>query len=308
MSYKKGTNHIFLYHAYALGAGGWVKGKGREYTALPSIAPAVLSITGGYGSSVAHNVDVKVPGRRPFGENGPSDFYMHVGHAFTEVSGIDDYDEDPIGVYKTRVRSVLDDFRINDTIYIEHAEAVLVSTHKKPKADGSVPEATIHVGNSNMSGVHVDGKPVEPIKDPTIDDEPTYGGLSKRIGAYHRQKAEALAVPAGKGGTSPDAWAQALCDRNDLNGPQKGMPDYASDMAAWHTHGHVRLSVFSGLEAPGLDAYHTSIDVRGFGRIFFGEVFASHGTKQVTMVRIDLGCDNCGGVGGGGGSTNGTPP
>jgi hypothetical protein len=83
------------------------------------------------------------------------------------------------------------------------------------------------------------------------------------------------------------------------------MPDYVRDLAAIKSATHLRYSLFKGVDAPGLDAYKTSIQVPGFGRIFLGEIFASRGMKQLNMIRINLGCDTCGDLTGGGGSTNG---
>ena len=305
MSYES-TNHTFLYHAYALALGGWVRDKDHNFLPIKSIASSVLSITGGYGSSSVHDLNIGLQRKYPFGEGGPGDFNIYVGHAYTEVRGVEDTEDQP-RVYKTTVRSVLDDVRINDVFSVEHAEAILMSTHERPDPDGNAPEGKVVVGESNMSGVRVDGKRAKLTKRGYVDNEPTFGGLQAAI--KDRQKELAM---AGKGGDA-DSWLDDLSDWNDPEAVPKDKDlQYAYDIAKMNrkTERNLRFSVFKRIELPeipGVKTFNTSVFIEGFGRIFFGEVIASHGMKQVTMFRMDLGCDNCGGVGGSGGSTNGGP-
>lgn len=305
MSYTP-IDHVFLYHAYALALGGWLKRDGR-ITPIDNVAPSSLSVIGGYGSAAAYNVNFAATTESPVGDGGPKSLYIHVGHAYTEVRGVEDESENPLGLYKTTVRSVIDDFRINDVVSIEHAEAVLVSRHEKPDKNGNKPEGKVHVGQSNMSGLSVDGKHVDLQKHDLIDDEPTYGAMRDQVDAY--LNSTATPAPAGAAATTAIApslqWAAQLCDCADLRGPAPGMPDYVRDLAAIKSATHLRYSLFKGVDAPGLDAYKSSIQVPGFGRIFLGEIFASRGMKQLNMIRINLGCDTCGDLTGGGGSTNG---
>ena len=295
MSYKE-TNHVFLYHAYALAAGGWVRRQGSgEYEALESIAPAVLSIAGGFSSSVRYNVNCAPLRRNPFGNTGPSEFFVHVGHAYTEIRGRQQDDQNAYNEYVTTVRSVLDDFRINDVVHVEHAETIVESRHAVP-GNGQPPgEGRVFAGRSNADGVTVAGQRIDLVKYGDVDDEPTYGGMRETMAA-------------GRPGTLIGDLAQS-------NGvAAKNAPKYVKDLCG-NSANALRYSLFksiSGFPAyePGYDddthCYGAAIHVKGFGRIYFGEVFASHGMKQVTMLRFDLGCDECGGYGGSGGSTNGT--
>jgi hypothetical protein len=290
MTYQGPRDHIFLYHAYALALGGWMKDKNGNLTTIDSVAPSVLSITGGFGSASVHNLNCGTRAKFPFGDSGPEGFSVYVGHAYTEVRGVEGDDENnPFGFYKTTVRSVLDNVRMNDVFEVEHAEAILMSTHDKPGRDGSVEEGKVVVGDSNMSGVRVAGQRVGLEKRDGIDRVPSYGALQQL-------------------GTANIA---SLCDWNDPNAIP-GAPPYAVDFATINqkSQNHLRFSVFKDVDfpsTPGARAFKTSIEVDGFGRIFLGEVMASHGMKQVTMFRIDLGCDNCGGAGGSDGTTNGSP-
>ncbi|HKS25350.1 MAG TPA: hypothetical protein VJZ76_21345 [Thermoanaerobaculia bacterium] len=291
---------MFLYHAYALALGGWVQDK--EQHILPiHVAPSVLPFTGGYGSNSAENVNLGFPLKFPFGTQGPADFHIYIGRAYTEVSGVDVDDENPFGIYKTTARSILDDVRINDVFSVQHAEAILTSTHEKPSARNPNPEGRVVVGDSDMFGVRVSGKDVGLAKRDYVDREPTFTRMQQLM----------TPAPVGAGGGG-GGWIDELLDWQDPAAVPPDAPDfdYARDIATMNqrTDRKVRYSIFQRLgDVPGLKTFRSSIYVPDFGRIFLGEVIASHGTKQVTMFRIDLGCDNCGGVGGSGGSTNGGP-
>jgi hypothetical protein len=314
MTYAGPIHNVFLYHAHALALGGWVRDKKGQYTALPSVAPSVLSITGGFCSASEKRINFRVPGRYTFGEDGPKDFYLYIGHAYTEVRGVgSDKEDDAFGTYHTTVRSVLDDVFINDEFHVEHAEAILSSKHLKPgKSDDDPEEARIMVGRSNMAGVHVKGAPVTLQRHRLdVDQEPTFNGLHKRLAAHERELAT-----AGKGGTDGDALIKDLCDWSDPAAVPNDAPAYVHDLAGMNQRAksHIRYSLFKSAAVPAgtpdVTAFNSSLEVKGFGRVFLGEVMVSHGTKQLTMFRLNLGCDNCGDVGGSGGTTNGStyPP
>jgi|ERR1044071_1116136 hypothetical protein len=315
MSFPGRQKYTFLYHAYALALGGWVKDKNHNYLPIQGVAPSVLSIVGGYSSASETDVNIGFENKYPFGDAGPSDFHIYVGHAYTEVRGADVYDDEhPFGIYQTTVRSVLDEVRINDVFAVEHAETVLQSTHRKP-GDGDASEGDVTVGDSNIAGVRVDGRRVKVDKRDTIDRIKKFGELQKQVNDQLH-----LMEFAGKGGPTGDPWLTELCSWCDENAvvPEDDKDlDYARDVAAQNhnSQANLRYSIFKDvvLDTPRRDqprnikTFKSSIFVQDFGRIFLGEVIASHGTKRATMFRINLGCDNCGDVGGSGGSTNGGP-
>ena len=310
MSYpNEGRNHLFLYHAYALALGGWLRDHHGQITSLPNLAPSVLSTTGGYGSACEKHVNFSIPGNYDFGK-GSHRFHLYVGHAFSEVRGTVEDDEKPYGQYVTTVRSILDDVRINDDLYVEHAEAILQSKHDNPGNEKPVPEPEVFVGDSQMFGVHVRGAKVQVKKRDNPDHVARYGELRKQVESIVAAKA------GGATAAAPDnAWAASLCDWHDPEQAKKdGASQYAIDTAMQNQKAkrHFRYSIFDEVSVPrGVDgiksSYKSSVDIDNFGRIFLGEVIASHGTKQVNMFRIDLGCDDCGGVGGSSGTTNGGP-
>ena len=320
--YEKSRNHIFLYHAYALPFGGWVHDKNGQFTALPSIAPSVLSITGGFASASEKHVNFAVPGKYQFGEEGPKSFYLYVGHAYSEVRGTEGEDE---GAYTTTVRSVLDDVRINDDLYIEHSEAILRSTHDnpgKPQLPGiETPktETPVWVGASEMYGVRVRGAKVNLEKHADIDRDPVYTSLHSAVRSAMQVPVAAGAGsnPAGTSSLAGNSWPYNICNWHDEATLGNDPPLYAKDHATinQNAQNHLRYSIFQDVDVPrarednslGVTQFKSSVEVENFGRIFFGEVVASNGMKQLTMFRINLGCDNCGDAGGSGGTTNGGP-
>jgi hypothetical protein len=309
MSYPiEGRNHVFLYHGYALALGGWVRDQYGRITPLPSVAPSVLSITGGYGAACEKNINFSVPGSYQFGEGGPRGFSLYVGHAYSEVRGTVEDDQRPFGQYVTRVRSILDNVRLNDDLYIEHAEAVLESRHDNPGNNLPVPEAEVMVGDSEMFGVFVRGAKVQFTKRVNADHMPRYGEMRSKVDGYFNRK---YGTPADNSPDTDDSFVNELCDWHDPMALPPSAPQFVIDTATQNrkAQNHLRYSIFKDVQVPqvlGIKSSHkSSVDVADFGRIFLGEVIASHGTKQLNMFRIDLGCDNCGGVGGSSGTTNG---
>jgi hypothetical protein len=314
----QGRNHQFLYHAYALALGGWVHDRHGQLTSLPNLAPSVLSITGGYASACEKHVNFVIPGLYGFGAAPAQPFQLYVGRAYSEVRGdlVDDKQ------YVTRVRSILEDVRINDDFYVQHAEAALESRHDRPENGSTTLETEVLVGDSTMSGVHVRGEKVELERHADPDRHPRYGELRSYVDRRRRRAVVGAAVPqtGGGGDTSLEGlaelsdddrdWINDLCNWHDPEAPD-ATEGYVKDIATMNRDAkdYFRYSLFkdvSVLKENGIkSSFKSSIDVDDFGRIFLGEVIASHGTKQVQMFRIDLGCDNCGGVGGSGGSTNG---
>ena len=317
---EEGRSHQFLYHAYALALGGWVHDRHGQLTSLPNLAPSVLSITGGYASACEKQVNFAIPGVYEFGTAGPQRFQLYVGRAYSEVRGVEDG-----GQYVTTVRSILDDVRINDDFYCEHAEAVLESRHDVPPNDNhthanNTLETEVFVGASNLADVHVRGQKVQVERRINPDRHARYGELRRYVNLL-RQAAVGAGVQQGGGGAAPETvaelsdddrhWLDDLCDWHDPDTLPPTAPRYVKDIAKMNRDSRdtFRYSLFKDVQVPpgnGINsAFRSSVDVDNFGRIFLGEVIASHGTKQVQMFRIDLGCDNCGGVGGSGGSTNG---
>lgn len=301
--YRGPKNHIFLYHAYALPFGGYVRDLNRQFTALPAVAASVLPITGGYASASEKRVNFSVPGKYNWGLDGPSSFSLYIGHAYSEVRGTVEDDERPFGAYTTTVRSILDDVRINDDLYIEHSEAILTSMHDNPGNDAVPLEPGVYVGASNMYGVRVRGAKAKLNKHDEIDKEPVYTALQSQV-------QQTLRAPAGSGGSDTSGWPVNVCNWSNPSELKDGDPEYAKDYAAINraSQNRLRYSIFEDIDLPiipGVKKFKSSVEVDGFGRVFFGEVIASNAMKQLTMFRINLGCDSCGDAGGSGGTTNG---
>lgn len=272
--YDKKVDHLFLYHGYAHAFGGWVEESNR-YHPVRSVASSVLPLFGGKGSARERNFTFTVKGQK-------SDFFVSIGEAATEVDGIVT-SEDADGVYRTTVRSIVDDLTINDVVHVSHLEAVMESIHPKWSLDAQKrgeqkPEAKVRLGLSRIDHMTVQGEPVTVTIDPKIDDFRTYTDMCKRSKA-----APSTAAPS----------------------PGKTLPPYEADLAEIESQTVLRCSIASSVSGKGLDIHGTSINVPDFGRIYVGELFVSHGTRRLNMLRFNLGCANCGDLASGSGGING---
>ena len=266
-------DHLFLYHGYAHAFGGWVEQDNR-YRPVSSVASSVLPLCGGKGSARERDFRFTAKGRK-------SDFFVSIGEAVTEVDGIVTSEGDE-GVYRTTVRSIVDDLTVNDVVHVSHLEAVMESIHPKWTPDERKrgvpkPEAKVRLGMSRIDHMTVDGKSVTVTIDPNIDDFTTYSGMCERMSnAASRMRAN-----------------------------MKTQPPYAADLEKIESKTVARGSIVSSVSGKGLDISGTSIDVPDFGRIYVGELFVSHGTRRLNMLRFNLGCDNCGDLAAGSGGING---
>jgi hypothetical protein len=59
------------------------------------------------------------------------------------------------------------------------------------------------------------------------------------------------------------------------------------------------------VDYPGVERCGHSLYIPGFGRVYFAEVFLSHGERTLTMLRFELGSSTSGSGSGGSGGTNG---
>lgn len=262
-------DHLFLYHGYAHAFGGWVEQDNR-YHPVSSVASSVLPLFGGKGSARERNFTFTVKGQK-------ATFFVSIGEAVTEVDGIVT-SEDADGVYRTTVRSIVDDLTINDVVHVSHLEAVMESIHPKWQPPAPKPEAVVRLGMSRVDHMTVEGKPVTVTIDPKIDDFRTYADMCKRSKA-----APSTAAPS----------------------TGRTLPHYEADLAAIESQTVLRCSIASSVSGKGLDINGTSINVPDFGRIYVGELFVSHGTRRLNMLRFNLGCANCGDFAGGSGGING---
>src|ERR1043166_6172517 len=156
----------YSFHTNALGFGGVVTSPKREF--IPSIASAVLSPTGGFGSAT-------VTGFR-YGE------LISIGEARSELFGGKSRDG-----YEPRARSLLIDFNLRDVFHADYMEASVISY--KPK-DLSLPLIRF---SAIFEGVTVNGQRIEPELDtPFYNDRQSYDLLTQGF----QQRLTAALAPA----------------------------------------------------------------------------------------------------------------
>lgn len=282
MSYEQ-KDHIFLYNGYALGAGGFVEIDDEKfYVNAPS---SVLSITGGGRASDSGKVSFSTPRRK-----GKRRFFLTIGKVETEVTG-----EERDGSYVTTTLTTVRKLNVNDVLTADVLTAHTQSVHKKPKKDERAEEAAVLVlPGSDVKGLKINGK-----RSALKRDE-----VAMRIDTL----VSARAACDGKGllqNAGPDGQRE-FRRRNYLDADDQA-PLYVRDIAsqAARTQSTIRYSIFESLTIGRKEMPSAAIEIPDFGRIFFGEVFVTEGMKRLAMIRLDLGCSNCGSLTIGQNATNG---
>jgi hypothetical protein len=80
--------------------------------------------------------------------------------------------------------------------------------------------------------------------------------------------------------------------------------DYMHELIEKHVNDdYTRCSIVRNIRHPKKRGF--SVDLDGFGRIFLGEMLVADNEKRLSMVRWNLGCDNCGDGTSGSPSVNG---
>jgi hypothetical protein len=280
----KPRDRYYLYHAYALAAGGYVTSDGNRQN-IESAASVVLSMSGGSGH-------VTQTGYRFFWCGRESNFFIRIAESECEVTGY----EDSAG-YHTRSRSTLRGVDVNNVIVADKIESVVESLHTVAAcASNPRQEPAIRLLSSGFEGLKVAGVAIEPKRSRAFDEFPTYDGLRAFVdGAGQAEFAE----------LRPSLRAASLMDVPDAEPPA---PDYVQDMCRRFVRNDVlRVSIFDPLNAEGLETYGSSIAVPDFGRIFLGDLVVTKSMKRLNMIKFDLGCDTEGGGTLGGSAVNGEP-
>ena len=280
MSYEK-KKEVLLYHAFALGAGGYVE---RDFKSepIPLSAPLALSVSGGSGQNRQKNYEFVF--RDPNKKRG-ADFRMTIGEVFTEVAATELEDR-----WLTTGRSELTNVDINGVVKADFVRGLLNSMHLKRKSLRSKKiEASVVTKGSEIRNLTVNGNAVLLANDDTIDRNPTHDGLRKFVNA--KQKT---------------AQAFRQCNFLEKSGSKV---DYICDMERFNSPSHIRASIYGSIalekQSDRVRAHCYSLDIDDFGRLYIGEVIVSHGSKRLNMLRFDLGCTNCGGGTGGSVDLNG---
>jgi hypothetical protein len=306
MSYKRGRDHVFLYHGYALALGGYVERNGGRQM-IDGIAPAVLPVSG--GSSHTRRTGYRCPEREP------QTFIGMAGDERTEFTVTADYAESEVygsenGCnYRTVARSFISNLNINNVVTAEEVEAILESTHPMQASKGA-EHGRIHARTdareSRIKGLRIRGVEVNTKRLAALDDVSTYEELDGLL----NNKESALALRHG-------GLKQAICATGLFDEP-KDAPDYVQDLCRFKRPDLIRCSILENLERKDpkdpnepkdpknrFKIHGYTIDIPDFGRLYIGELHVTRGAKQLNMLRWDLGCDETGGGTGGSANVNG---
>lgn len=286
MSYES-KDQIFLYHAYALGLGGYVE-RNNQQLAIPSIGSAALAMAGGMACSDSGFFEWAPPCEPA----PPKGFYISVGSVSAKLWS---QEEDDYWTTNAEVR--VSNFNLCERVKIGLMVNRLTSKHKKRACKtfqrGRDDQPRISFKDSQFWNVTVDGEGVDVGINRDLDQHQSHDELKQAIAADR--------PPKGYG---------AFCARNLLAAEDEA-PEYVRDLARKYTSDRLtRCSIVGEVKKSERlpHAVHGySMELEDFGRVFFGEMIVADGMKRLNMIRWDLGCDNCGGGGGGSSDMNGMP-
>lgn len=271
----------YLYHAYALAAGGFVTSDGNRQN-IESAASVVLSMSGGSGH-------VNQTGYRFLWCGRTTNFYIRIAESECEVVGYEDSEG-----YHTRSKSILRGVDINGVITADVIESAVESLHTTAGcAAAPHHEPAIELLNSRFEGLKISGVSFDPQRSDVFNTCLTYDSLKTFIAGTNTvtpatllprfREASLMALPA-----NPPLYASDMCNRfirNDV----------------------IRCSIFDPVNGAGLSTCGASLEVADFGRIYLGELVVTKGMKRLNMIRFDLGCNAQGGGTFGGSAVNGEP-
>ena len=265
-------NRVFYYHADASPIGGHFT-KPNE-SIIESHGSSSLAQGGGHVSaSVSDYVH--------------PDKLVSFKRAYSEIEG----KVSKTGSWTTLVTSVVEGLNVLDMVKVDRVIATLAVEHPN---NGGHPKAS--VVDSIFENLTIDGVQVSPV-------------LGKNV------------IPPHKKGKFPERsiiedqnfLARAIRQSQKVT-EAKGAPDWVMPRYGWvqsktarRRKGYVQCSLVDKIQGakPGSCFGHV-MHVPDFGNIFLGELLTSHHAFRLTMIRIEMGCDNGGTVSAGSGDSNGS--
>jgi len=176
----------------------------------------------------------------------------------------------------TLVTATLEGLNMLDILTADRIVARLYSKHAKGKPEGDI---TMH--GSKFENLQICGRPVK------IDLDFT---LFENIQTFE---------------TARTAYSDA---RSDFHERAKDPLRCGTALPSQDKNGAFLCSLVKGnieVDYPGVQASGHSIYVPGFGRVYFAEVFLSHGQRTLTMLRFELGSTTRAGGSGAAATSNG---
>jgi hypothetical protein len=222
-------------------------------------AGTALPPTGGHGS--AHVADFQF---RKF---------ITFKRAYTHVSG--GYQKSD-NSNNTLVTSVIEGLNMLDILTADRIVARLYSKHRNGEAEGEMTMHGSHFVNLAISGQEV----TVDLDFPLFEDIKTY----KQAQTAYDSRKEFKQLAANPLGTNTEPLREQKCNGAFLTSLVKG------GVVARDYPGGKSLPANPGDKLAGHCIY-----IPGFGKVFLAEVFISHGTRTLTMLRFELGSSLAGG-------------
>jgi len=278
-----GKKRVHYFHAYADAFGGRLEQPFEQV--LPVLAPSSLPVVGGYASARQENFRI--------GE------LISIDRAYTQVSG----SVTRTGSFLTLVTAVIEGVNIDNVFFADRIAMQLSTDHP---AEGYFPRVSF-VG-TEFRHLRLGGCELEPILNLDLCSDgnpwkyPTTSCLyNQRFRLYaqaqSKQLGELSANLPSPGGGFFDRFRELHSDEGINSNPRI------------EERGNILCSVVEGIEVkgrcPGTTVGHV-IEIPEFGKIFLGELIVDHGSFDLTMIRLDMGCPTAGSSSGGHGGANGT--
>jgi hypothetical protein len=262
---------IYLYNAHGYGLGGRID---RPFQHVLDVhAGASLPTTGGFEVSRAENYRLNET--------------ISYRAAHTMVSGSLDEED---GTYNTLASATIEGLNILDMVT---ADRIVAHVASKQRLDD--PEPTITPIGSHFANLRIAGCPIHAELDNNLFNR--FGTFTSFKDAYegNQQVLEAMQALF--------LWGK----------PKFEVPEFLRERYNWfagdkfpESKGIVLCSLVKDIKTPcpELRVYGNVIVVPQFGKIYLGEVILKKNEREVTMLRLDLGCPTTmivSGPGGGGG-------
>jgi len=277
-----GSKRTHYFHAYADAFGGRLYQPFEQV--LTSVAPTSLPVVGGYGS--ARQEDFRV------GE------LISIDKAYTQVAG----STTASGSFLTLVTSVLEGVNIDNIFFADRIALQMSTDHP---ASGYFPKVSF-VG-THFRGVRVGSCELEPELNLGICDQgdprkyPSASCLfDEGLRAYAREQSHKLAASLD-GLRDTAGFFERFHELHSNGGPN------TNEKIA--ERGNIACSVVVGISAKGRfpgTIVGNVIEIPAFGRIHLGELLVEHGSFDLTMIRLEMGCPTTGHGSGGHGGINGS--
>ena len=271
MNASKGR--VFYYHADASPIGGRFTLPIEQV--VPSHGSSSLGQAGGYAASSVSSYRLGS--------------LVSFKHAYSEIRGEKDRTS---GSWTTRVTSIVEGLNVLDTVMADHVVATLVVEHP---SNGGHPRVSF--AGSRFENLCIKGVKVTPV-------------LNKSLISPHQEGQFPAMAVADDGNFTSRAIGQIQKVTK-----AKGAPNWLQERYAWvqsnqtlKQKGCVLCSLVDEVQGakPGSSFGHV-VQVPDFGNIFLSELVTDRHAFRLTMIRMEMGCDNEGDISIGTGDSNGYP-